>query len=72
MRVQNDDLLTIVIAGGSWVNAIEPRPMPERGREPPPRYLDKNLNRAGLPVHDDRAIFQGRIDELAVIDIHSL
>ena len=25
-----------------------------------------------VQVHDDRAIFQGRIDELAVIDIHSL
>jgi len=25
-----------------------------------------------VQVHDDRAIFQGRIDELPVIDIHSL
>jgi hypothetical protein len=25
-----------------------------------------------VQVHDDRAIFQGRIDELSVIDIHSL
>jgi len=26
----------------------------------------------GVQVHDDRAIFQGRIDELPVIDIRSL
>jgi hypothetical protein len=25
-----------------------------------------------VQAHDDRAIFQGRIDELSVIDIHSL
>jgi hypothetical protein len=41
---------------------------------PSARYPDALRNDWGelVQVHDDRAIFQGRIDELAVIDIHSL
>ena len=44
---------------------LEPPPLsPARG--PPTDWGEF------VQVHDDRAIFQGRIDELAVIDIHSL
>jgi hypothetical protein len=44
---------------------LEPPPLsPARG--PPTDWGEL------VQVHDDRAIFQGRIDELAVIDIHSL
>jgi hypothetical protein len=45
--------------------ALEPPPiLPARG--PPIDWGEL------VQVHDDRAIFQGRIDELPVIDIHSL
>ena len=44
---------------------LEPPPVsPARG--PPTDWGEL------VQVHDDRAIFQGRIDELPVIDIHSL
>ena len=44
---------------------LEPPPLsPARG--PPTDWGEF------VQVHDDRAIFQGRIDELSVIDIHSL
>ena len=44
---------------------LEPPPLsPARG--PPTDWGEF------VQVHDDRAIFQGRIDELPVIDIHSL
>ena len=44
---------------------LEPPPVsPARG--PPIDWREL------VQVHDDRAIFQGRIDELPVIDIHSL
>jgi hypothetical protein len=44
---------------------LEPPPVsPARG--PPTDWGEL------IQVHDDRAIFQGRIDELPVIDIHSL
>ena len=49
-------------------------------REPPELRAAAAAGHGGLPadwgelmqVHDDRAIFQGRIDELPVIDIRSL
>ena len=45
--------------------ALEPPPVsPARG--PPTDWGEL------VQVHDDRAIFQGRIDELPDIDIHSL
>jgi hypothetical protein len=43
-----------------------PNHKPSRARGPP---IDCGKF---VQVHDDRAIFQGRIDELPVIDIHSL
>jgi hypothetical protein len=44
---------------------LEPPPVsPARG--PPTDWGEL------VQIHDDRAIFQGRIDELPVIDIHSL
>ena len=41
---------TNVALGDSLRRAAPPRRMPERGFEPPPSYLDKNLNLARLPI----------------------